>query len=193
MLADIRVRFFCAFNGVQMSAKINKSVALHKGRVFTLLKENVTLDNGVTVDLDVIRHPGASAVVPLSNDNKVLLIKQFRHAVGDYIWEIPAGTLDPDETYLECAKRELVEETGFSAKKWRKLGEIIPVPGYSDERIQIFLATELAPAEQNLDKDEVLAVHEIRMDDAIDMIRKGAILDGKTITGLFMATQWING
>ena len=175
-----------------MSAQVNKTITLHRGRVFTLLRENVTLDNGVTVDLDVIRHPGASAVVPLSDDNKLLLIRQFRHAVGDYIWEIPAGTLDPDETYLECAQRELVEETGFSADKWWKLGEIIPVPGYSDERIQIFLATELAPAEQNLDKDEVLAVHEISMDEAIDMIHKGDILDGKTITGLFMASRWIN-
>jgi 8-oxo-dGTP pyrophosphatase MutT (NUDIX family) len=175
-----------------MSAKVNKSVALHKGKVFTLLRENVTLDNGVTVDLDVIRHPGASAVVPVSGENRLLLIKQFRHAVGDYIWEIPAGTLDPDETYLECAQRELVEETGFSANNWQKLGEIIPVPGYSDERIQIFLATELSPAEQNLDKDEVLAVHEIRMDKAIDMIHEGAILDGKTITGLFMANRWLN-
>lgn len=172
-----------------MSAKVNKSVTLHKGKVFTLLRENVTLDNGVTVDLDVIRHPGASAIVPVSDGNKLILIKQFRHSVGDYIWEIPAGTLDPDETYLECAQRELVEETGFSANTWQKLGEIIPVPGYSDERIRIFLATELAPAEQDLDKDEVLAVHEIRIDDAVDMIRKGAILDGKTITGLFMANQ----
>jgi len=70
-----------------MSVKINKTVALHKGRVFTLLRENITLDNGVTVDLDVIRHPGASAVVPVSDDNKLILIKQFRHAIGDYIWE----------------------------------------------------------------------------------------------------------
>ncbi len=174
-----------------MSAKINKSVTLHKGRVFTLLRENVTLDNGVTVDLDVIRHPGASAVVPKSDDNKLILLKQYRHAIGDYIWEIPAGTLDPDETYLECAQRELTEETGFSANKWRNLGEIIPVPGYSDERIRIFLATDLLPAWQNLDKDEVLAVHEIKMDDAMDMIRKGAILDGKTISGLFMASRWM--
>jgi ADP-ribose pyrophosphatase len=176
-----------------MPAKVNKSVALHKGRVFTLLRENITLDNGVTVDLDVIRHPGASAVVPVADDNKLIMLKQFRHAVGDYIWEIPAGTLDPDETYLECAQRELIEETGYSANKWRTLGEIIPVPGYSDERIRIFLATELLPARQNLDKDEVLAVHEIKMDDAMDMIRKGAIQDGKTISGLFMASRWMNG
>ena len=175
-----------------MSAKVNKRSTLHKGRVFTLLKENVTLDNGVTVDLDVVRHPGASAVVPLSGGDKLILIKQFRHAVGDYIWEIPAGTLDPDESYLECAQRELVEETGFSADSWHELGDIIPVPGYSDERIRIFLATGLTPAQQNLDKDEVLAVHEITMDDAFDMLYKGIILDAKTITGLFMASRWIN-
>ena len=176
-----------------MSAKVNKRSILHKGRVFTLLRENITLENGVTVDLDVVRHPGASAVVPVSGDNRLILIKQFRHAVGDYIWEIPAGTLDPDESYLECAQRELIEETGFSADNWQKLGDIVPLPGYSDERIRIFLAGSLHPAEQNLDKDEVLAVHEITMDDAFDMIHKGKIVDSKTISGLFMASRWING
>ncbi len=175
-----------------MSAKINTSVTLHKGRVFELLRENITLDNGVTIDLDLIRHPGASAIVPLSGKNSLIMIKQYRHAVGGYIWEIPAGTFDGDETPIDCAKRELTEETGFSANDWHKLGEITPLPGYSNERIHIFLAADLIPARQNLDKDEMLDVHEITMENALEMIRKGMIQDSKTICGLFIAAQWLD-
>ena len=172
-----------------MSVKINKQTPLHQGRVFTLVKENVTLDNDVTIDIDIIRHPGASAMVPLSDNNQVILIKQYRHAIGDYIWEIPAGTLHENEEPLECAKRELIEETGFSANEWQKLGEITPVPGYSDERIHLFLATGLTPATQNLDEDEVLKVHEMPLDVVMEMIYKGEIQDGKTICGMFMARK----
>ena len=176
-----------------MNTKINRHVTLHEGRVFSLVTENVTLENGVTIDLDIIRHPGASAIVPLTENKTLLMIKQYRHAVGDFIWEIPAGTLDANETPLECAKRELVEETGFSANTWQKLGETTPLPGYSDERIHIFFATDLAPARQDLDLDEILHVHEIRLDDALAMIHSGEIQDGKTISGLFMASLWLNG
>ena len=174
-----------------MSAKTNNSVIIHQGRVFKLVTENITLANGVSIDIDVIRHPGASAIIPLSNKKRVILIKQYRYAVGGYIWEIPAGTLDPDETPITCARRELIEETGYSAHEWQKLGEITPVPGYSDERIHIFLATNLIPAEQNLDKDEMLDVHEVEFDDAMEMIYRGDIQDSKTICGLFMAMCWL--
>lgn len=170
-----------------MSAKINSKDTLYEGRVFKLLRENVTLNNGVTVDLDIIHHPGASAIIPLSGNDNVILIKQYRHAIGDFIWEIPAGTLDPNETPIECARRELIEEIGSSANTWEKLGEITPVPGYSNERIHMFLAADLVPAKQDLDKDEVLDVHEIPIGRAIEMIHEGAIQDSKTISGLFMA------
>ncbi|MDY7032323.1 MAG: NUDIX hydrolase [Thermodesulfobacteriota bacterium] len=174
-----------------MSAKTNNSVTIHQGRVFKMVTENITLANGVSIDIDVIRHPGASAIIPFSNKKRVILIKQYRYAVGGYIWEIPAGTLNPDETPITCARRELIEETGYSAHEWQKLGEITPVPGYSDERIHIFLATNLIPAEQNLDKDEMLDVHEVEFDDAIEMIYRGDIQDSKTICGLFMAMRWL--
>jgi ADP-ribose pyrophosphatase len=173
------------------TSKVNGRVTLHHGRVFKLVRENVTLPNDVTIDLDIIRHPGASAMVPLAENNCAILIKQYRHATGDFIWEIPAGTLNPGETPLECAKRELTEETGFSADEWQKLGEITPVPGYSDERIHIFLAAELSSANQKLDKDEVLSVQEVNLDDAIEMIYAGVIQDGKTIAGLLLANHWL--
>ena len=174
-----------------MSAKVHSSKIVYQGKVFKLLREHVTLDNGVTTDLDLIDHPGASAIVALSNENKVLLLKQYRHALGNFIWEIPAGTLDPKEEPLDCAKRELIEETGFAAHSWEKLGEITPVPGCSNERIHAFLASRLNSAVQNLDKDEVLQVHEVDLKDAMGMVYDGLIQDGKTISGLFMATHWL--
>lgn len=175
-----------------MSSTINRSVTLHEGRIFKLVRENVTLENGVTIDLDIIHHPGASAIIPLTENNTLLMIKQYRHATRGFIWEIPAGTLDPDETPLQCAKRELIEETGFSAKAWQKLGETTPLPGYSDERIHIFLATDLTPASQDLDMDEIIHVHRVSFDDAVEMVHRGEIEDGKTISGLFMASLWLN-
>jgi ADP-ribose pyrophosphatase len=174
-----------------MTAKVNRSVILHEGRVFKLMKENITLDNGVTVDLDIIRHPGASAVVPITRRNTVLLLRQYRHAIGDFIWEIPAGTLSPHEAPLECARRELAEETGFAGNVWQEIGVITPVPGYSDERIHLFIATDLVPAKQNLDEDEVLHVHEVALDEAMEMMYAGIIQDSKTISGLSLANHWL--
>jgi ADP-ribose pyrophosphatase len=159
--------------------------------VFKVTREDITLSNGVRTNLDIIRHPGASAIVPLVDNNRLILVKQYRHAVGDYIWEIPAGTLDPGETHLQCAKRELIEETGFTAEVWEKLGEITPAPGYSDDRTYIFLASRLVHARQNLDGDEIIDVHKVRLVDVIEMIRKNMIQDGKTISGIFMASLWL--
>jgi ADP-ribose pyrophosphatase len=175
----------------KMSAKINSSLTLHEGRVFNLVKENYTLDNGVTSEMDFIQHPGAAAMVPMLNAADVILIKQYRHAIREFIWEIPAGTLDPDESPLNCARRELIEETGYSAAGWQQLGTITPLPGCSDERIHIFLASDLKAAEQSLDEDEMLKVHRLKLEDALQMILRGEIADGKTISGLFLAYNWL--
>ena len=174
-----------------MSAKVNSRNTLHEGRVFNLVAENYTLKNGVTSEMDFIHHPGAAAMVPMASPSEVVLIKQYRHAIREFIWEIPAGTLDPDESPLNCAQRELVEETGYSSNDWHQLGTITPLPGYSDERIHIFLAADLKKAEQNLDDDEVLNVHQIRIADTLQMISTGEINDGKTVSGLFLALNWL--
>ena len=170
-----------------MSAIINRSEILHTGRIFSLMNENYTLDNGVTSDMDFIRHPGAAAMVPMLNNLEVVLIKQYRHAIREFIWEIPAGTLDPNESPITCAGRELIEEIGYSATDWHQLGTITPLPGCSDERIHIFLALDLKPAEQNLDDDEMINVHKMNLSEAMQMILAGEISDGKTISGLFLA------
>jgi ADP-ribose pyrophosphatase len=174
-----------------MSATINSQTALHQGRVFRLVNENYTLENGVTSDMDFIQHPGAAAMVPMLNHTEVILIKQYRHAIREFICEIPAGTLDPLESPINCAKRELVEEIGYSASDWHQLGTITPLPGCSNERIHIFLASELKPAKQDLDADEILNVHKMKLSKALQMILSDEIQDGKTISGLFLAFNWL--
>jgi ADP-ribose pyrophosphatase len=174
-----------------MSATINSYSTLHEGRVFNLVTEHYTLENGVTSDMDFIQHPGAAAMVPLINNEEVVLIKQYRHAIREFIWEIPAGTLDLNESPLSCARRELIEEIGYSATDWHQLGTITPLPGCSNERIHIFLALDLKPAEQNLDDDEMINVHKINFSEALQMIESGKISDGKTISGLFLAFNWL--
>lgn len=175
-----------------MTVKLNSSETIYTGRVYKLVRENITLPNQIKVDLEVIRHPGAAAIVALTDKKEIIMVRQYRHAIGDFIWEIPAGTLDPHENHLACAKRELEEETGFSGKNWKKLGEIVPVPGYSDERILLYLATELYEVGGHPEQDECLSVHMISFDHVMDMIYKGDICDAKTISGIFMVMKAID-
>ena len=172
-----------------MAAKINDRQILHRGRVYNLIRENVTLDNGVVTDMEFVEHPGATAIIPMLNESRIILLKQYRHAVGGFIWEIPAGTLDPGEDARQCAERELTEETGYAARHIERLAEITPLPAYSDERIHLFLATDLYRAAQNLDADELLVVHRVEMHQAIKMIADGEIQDAKTIVGLQLAAN----
>ncbi|MGB5745849.1 MAG: NUDIX hydrolase [Desulfobacterales bacterium] len=176
-----------------MTAKVNNRSTIHKGKVFELIRENVTLENGTTTDVEFIEHPGAAAIIPMLSNTRVVLLKQYRHALKNFIWEIPAGTLDPQEEIISCAKRELTEETGYSAGQWHRLGEITPLPGYSDERIHIFLATDLHPADRHLDADEVIHVQEVDFFKALEMIGDGEIQDAKSIAGLFLASSWLKG
>ena len=164
-----------------------KSEILHQGRVFTLVREEAELPGGRLAVLDLVRHPGASAMVPVDDRGRVLLLRQYRHAAGGFIWEIPAGTLEPGESPEECARRELVEETGHSAARWDKLTEIFLAPGYSTEKIHIFLARDLSVAAQALDADEVLTVHPVELAEARAMVFDGRIADAKTVCGVLLA------
>lgn len=164
-----------------------KSKSIYKGRIVTLNVDTVDLPNGATVNLEIIRHPGAAAVVPIKDDGTVVLIRQFRYAAAGFIYEIPAGTLHDGEDPLACAARELEEEIGYRATSFEHLTSILPAPGYTDEVIHIYKATGLTKGEQNLDHDEVLEIEEMPMEKAIAQIRQGAIRDSKTIVGLQLA------
>jgi ADP-ribose pyrophosphatase len=157
---------------------------IYRGRVVTLNLETVTLPNGATIELEVIRHPGAAAAVPLTDDGNVLLIRQYRHAAGGYIYEIPAGKIDPGEEPIACAAREVEEEIGRRPSSLAPMLSFYTTPGFTDEVIHLFLATGLTPGTQSLEHDEVLEVVEMPLEQAIRHIADGTIRDAKTIIGL---------
>lgn len=157
---------------------------IYTGKVVTLNIDCVQLPNGETIDLETIRHPGAAAVVPLKDDGTVVLIRQFRHAAGGFIYEIPAGKLQPGEDPLHCASRELEEEVGYRASSFELLSSIFTAPGFADEVIHVYKATGLIKGRQQLDRDEVLDVIEMPLSEAVAKIEDGTIRDAKTIVGL---------
>ena len=157
------------------------------------MTEALTLPNGRNTEIAFVRHPGSIAVVPLLEDHSVLMELQYRHPVGDYLLEIPAGTLEPGESTLDCAQRELVEETGFRAQEFIELGKIHILPAYSDEEIHIYLATGLIPAQQDLDPDEIIEVVTYSIQQALQMVAEGKITDALTILSLQMARSYIHG
>src|SRR5437016_4297572 len=149
---------------------------IYKGRIVDLRVERVTLPNGTAVDLELIRHPGASAVAAIDDDGRVVLIRQYRHAAGGYIWELPAGILDaPDEPPRACAARELAEEAGVEAGELTHLGTIFTTPGFCDERIHLFLARRLHPAAHRHEADEVISeIARLPLAEALAMVQRGA-------------------
>lgn len=157
---------------------------IYKGRIVDLNLETVTLPNGATVELEVIHHPGAAAAVPMKDERTVILIRQYRHAVGGYIYEIPAGKLHPGEDPRECANRELEEEIGYKAGVLEHVTSAYTTPGFTDEVIHIYKATQLQKGTQDLGHDEVLEIAEFPLERTIAMIREGVIQDAKTIVGL---------
>jgi ADP-ribose pyrophosphatase len=158
---------------------------IYDGKVVNLAIEEVTLPNGVTTKLEVMRHPGAAAAVPLHDDGSVTLLRQWRHAVGGWIWEVPAGKLDrPGEDPLACARRELAEEAGLAAVRWDKLGSIYTTPGFCDEIIHLYLARELSEVLRAHEPDEVIEVHRIALTDALARIPTEEIRDTKTLAAL---------
>jgi ADP-ribose pyrophosphatase len=158
------------------------------GRLLNVDRETIRNPRGEVVELEMIRHPGASAVVPLldpdSEDPEVLVIRQFRHASGGMIWEIPAGVLDQGESPEACAARELLEETGARARQLDHLSSIYTTPGFTDELIHLFLATGLEITTPTHQADEFIEIEPRRMSRLLEMIRNGEIVDGKTVVAL---------
>jgi ADP-ribose pyrophosphatase len=174
-------------------AQVHKANKLYKGRVFSFVAEDVTLPNDSRTEMAFVHHPGSTAIVPLLDDNTVIMERQYRHPVRDYLFEIPAGTMDPGETWLECAGRELEEETGYVAEEFIELGKVHILPAYSDELIYVYLARGLTRSEQNLDQDEIINVVEYPLDQALQMIAAGRITDALTILALQWAWFNLNG
>jgi len=166
---------------------------VYEGRVVKLNVETFALPNGGSATIEVVRHPGAAAVVPLTARGTVLLIRQFRHAAGGFIVEVPAGKLDDGEIPETCARRELQEEAGVLAGELVRLGSILTTPGFTDEVIHLFLARELSPAVQALEADEVLTVEEVDWARAVKMCVDGELRDAKSICAILLADAFLRG
>jgi ADP-ribose pyrophosphatase len=162
---------------------------VYRGRVVDLGVEEVVLPDGRSLSLEVVRHPGGAAAAAIDTEGRVCLLRQYRHAAGGWLWEVPAGKLDPGEEPLATARRELREEAGVSAGAWRSLGEVVTAPGFCDEVIHLFLATDLAIAPAPPELHEVLEVHWLALDDALRRAVEGEIRDAKTVAALFRARE----
>jgi ADP-ribose pyrophosphatase len=171
------------------------SRSVHDGRVVKLSVEEVRLPNGNTATLELIRHPGASAVVPVDAAGNVILVRQYRHATGSWLLEVPAGTLDsPGESPDDCARREVQEETGYRAGRLIPLGWIWTTPGFTNEKIWLYLALDLTPTRSQLEADEVLTVESLPLAEAAARAVSGEIVDAKSVCALTRAAaSWASG
>jgi len=163
------------------------------GRVVRLSVDRVRLPNGHVTELEVIRHSGAAAIVPVTADGSVLLVRQYRYAASDWLLEVPAGKLDPGEAPESCALREVEEETGHRPERLDALGWIFTTPGFTDEKIWLYLARDLAPTRQDLQHDEVLTVVRMPLVEAVERAVTGDIRDGKSVCALLRAWRALEG
>ncbi|HIE65548.1 MAG: NUDIX hydrolase [Nitrospira sp.] len=160
---------------------------IYRGDAIRLFVETVDLPNGLTIELDIVRHPGASAVVPLREDGVVILIRQFRYAAGGYLYEIPAGKLSAGESPETCARREVEEEIGYRVAHLEKLTTIFTAPGFCDEQIHLYLGTGLSLCPQRLEEDEVIEIVEMPFPEVMQKIEDQTIRDAKSLVALQMA------
>lgn len=162
---------------------------IYRGRTFNVDIDKVHLPNGQTVELELVHHRGAAAVVPVLDDGTVLMVRQYRYATGGWLLEIPAGKLDNGESPETCAGREAEEEVGYRPTKLEPLGWIWSSPGFADEKIWLYLATGLEEAKQELEHDEILHIERIPFDEAVEKAARGEIHDAKSAVALMRAAR----
>ncbi|MDE6798133.1 MAG: NUDIX hydrolase [Ruminococcus sp.] len=165
---------------MHLQEKTITSNTVYEGRIFTIVHDTAELENGETAIRDVLLHSGGVCVIPVTDNNEIFMVKQFRYPFREVTTEIPAGKLEKGESHYECGRRELVEETGFTCTEYIYLGEIYPTPAYNTEIIHVYLARGLNLKEQNLDDDEFLDVEKIPLTQAVEMVMDGRIKDAKT-------------
>ena len=170
---------------------IHASKEIFKTSKFSLVSEKITLPNGIESEMAFVRHPGSTVIVPVFEDGSVGLIKQFRHPVNQYLYEIPAGTMNPGEMPQNCAKRELEEETGYVSGQLISLGWTFLLPAYSDECSYVYLAKKLTKTAQKLDQDEIIEVFQFSMQEIQDMIDRDEIVDALSILAIYRAMRYL--
>ena len=180
-------------NDEKIKERVLGEKSVFEGHLVKVHKLDVTLPNGQPAIREVVRHPGASAIVPVDENGMVTMVKQYRTAVGRVLLEVPAGKLDSKtEDRLDAARRELREETGLTAKNWVHLTDITTTPGFCDELISIYLATGLESGETDPDDDEFLNIVKIPLGELVQSAMRGEICDSKSLVGLLMADRYLS-
>lgn len=174
------------------------SERIYTGKIITLDRDTVRFPDGSVGEMDMVRHPGASAIVPFlgdlaADDPQILLLRQYRYAAEQYLYEVPAGRLDPGESPRDCAVRELREETGCSASAVDYLFTMFTTPGFTDERIHVFLATGLSRGSTSHEPDEFMTVETVTLSHALQLIKEGEIKDAKTALAILFAAGFRAG
>lgn len=159
---------------------------VHVGRRIRVEVDTLHTADGRTIRRDAIRHPGAVVILPVLDAERVVLLRNFRFVIGETLWEVPAGTVEPNEPLEACAKRELLEETGYTAARWRSLGYLYASPGVLDEKLHLFVAEDLTPGPAHPEPDEALEPVVVPLADAIGMCLDGTVRDAKTVTALLL-------
>jgi ADP-ribose pyrophosphatase len=183
--------------GAKSDAQVSTE-RIHQGKIINLDRDRIRYPDGSEADVDIVRHPGASAVVPFlsdpaGEDPQILLLRQYRYAADGYLYEIPAGRLDPGEAPADCAARELKEETGCTAEQMEPLITMVTTPGFTDERIHLFMATDLTHGKAEREADEFADVVVMRLSEALELIQRGEIVDGKTALGILYTAGFKTG
>ena len=178
--------------GFKMKIETIQSEIVYTGRAFNVRVDKVRLPNGRVIHLDIVNHSPAVVILPLDNLARIWFVRQYRHATGDSLLELPAGTLEANEPPLKCAARELREEIGMSAERLTQIGEFFIAPGYSTEYLYIYLATGLKSNPLPADEDELIQVEKISVDQAYKMVQDGQLRDAKTLATLLLASNLLN-
>lgn len=172
-----------------MPRELIESQSIFKGMVFEIERDRLLEENGFEIVREVVRHPGGAGCLPLFDNGQVALVSQYRHPTRRELLEIPAGKIEADETPIKCAVRELEQEAGFRARRIEKLADFFSTPGFCEERLYVYLATDLEQVERNLDHDEFVEVVFLPLAEAVAMVGRGEIEDSKTIIALLLASQ----
>jgi ADP-ribose pyrophosphatase len=169
-----------------MPFELLKSEVIFAGRAFTIRRDSLRLPDGHETKLDIVEHVGSVVIIPIDDDGNLLFVRQYRHAAGLDLLELPAGTLNEGELPLECARREIREETGMAADKIEHLGGFYLAPGYSTEYMNVYLGTDLRKDPLVPDADEILSVEYLPLNQVLKMVEEGKIPDAKTLAALFL-------
>jgi ADP-ribose pyrophosphatase len=178
---------------IDLTERQLSSETVYHGKLLQVKRDEVMLPNGGRSAREYIVHPGAVVIIPLLDNGDILLERQFRYPLGRDFVELPAGKIDPGESELDCAQRELLEETGYTATDWQYLTTVYPCIGYSDERLVYYLAKGLTYSGHRPDDDEFLEIFQLPVAEAIESVRNGGICEVKTITGLFWLEKVLHG